>query len=331
MIVQTHFALLLKEIEPAPEHKHAAVATYKKLQEYIRDHPELGSLVQRVHLIGSYAKGTAIRPRPSDKGLEKPVIDVMVVLNHSLFVPPQVILDQLCEVLKPEFPLHLKRSRSILIAGDEGIADVIPAVSPLEEKNVLFVPDRNADKWWEFDQQKHTAWVNEIHKASRGQFRPLVRLFKWWCRENLAPGSSPNGFILECITAECMDYQEAYYGEQLAVMMGNIVERYLPAFNQGKVPVISDPSMPGRNVAEYMSFEEFQEFYELIKEHAEIARTAVREPDLKKTIKLWRRVMGQRFPVDEYPRFNNPPVDDDLSGLSFPDRPVIPRKPGEFN
>ena len=68
-----------------------------------------------------------------------------------------------------------------------------------------------------------------------------------------------------------------------------------------------------------------------MKVHAELGRRAINETDQEKALALWRQIFGNRFPasdVSESKSYLAPAV---VPGsLTFPDKPIIPRKPGGF-
>lgn len=64
----------------------------------------------------------------------------------------------------------------------------------------------------------------------------------------------------------------------------------------------------------------------------EVAETKTTEPDADKSLAMWRNIFGPRFPASGRSRaagglLNEAAV---TGGLTFPDRPVVPRKPGGF-
>ena len=74
-------------------------------------------------------------------------------------------------------------------------------------------------------------------------------------------------------------------------------------------------------------------FHDKAKAHAKLGREAQAEEDAEKALKKWREIFGDRFPA---PAQSESKADSLLSsasipgGLSFPDRPITPRRPGGF-
>ena len=141
----------------------------------------------------------------------------------------------------------------------------------------------------------------------------------------------PKGFVIECIIAECMDYEETYYGELFVKTLEGIVGKYGICVDLNMVPYIPDPGGTGNNVTDGITPDAFAGFYNKAKEHAELGRKALNETDAEKATELWRKIFKNRFPRTEASRSESlleRPVRP--SSLTFPNRPVTPNKPKGF-
>jgi hypothetical protein len=170
-----------------------------------------------------------------------------------------------------------------------------------------------------------------VNERSGRRFKPLVKLNKWWRRENPTVSKRPKGFVVECFTEQCFDPEQTQYTDLFLGTLEQVVAKYALHIALGTVPAIADPSVPGNSVTNEMTFPAFEGFYNKAKEHAELGRKAQAEPDADKSLAMWRKIFGPRFPASGRSKaaglLNEAVV---TGGLTFPDRPVLPRKPGGF-
>jgi hypothetical protein len=156
---------------------------------------------------------------------------------------------------------------------------------------------------------------------------------KWWRRENPTVNKRPKGFVIEVITAECADLAETQYADLFLGTLEGIVSNYAWAIQLETVPRIQDPAVPGNSVTDGMTFDAFKGFYNKAEAHAKLGREAQAEEDEEEALKKWRKIFGDRFPA---PAKSESKAAGLLSsaavpgGLSFPNQPITPRRPGRF-
>ena len=206
--------------------------------------------------------------------------------------------------------------------------DVVPVI-PCGE--MYLIPDRKQEGWILMNPPRHTSWTENINALAGGHFKPLVKLMKWWRRQHPTIAKKPKGFVIECITAECMNYSETYYGELFVQTLENIVNKYELDVLLNTVPNIPDPAGTGNFVTNGITPDAFAGFYNKAKVHAELGRKALNETDVEKATELWKKIFGDRFPKTETSRSASlleQPVKP--SSLTFPNRRVTPNKPKGF-
>jgi hypothetical protein len=111
-----------------------------------------------------------------------------------------------------------------------------------------------------------------------------------------------------------------------------IVTKYGPSIAFGGVPSIADPGVPGNSVTSGMTFDAFEGFYSKAKLHTALGREALAESDPEKALSKWREILGSRFPAGRS-QFRSTSLLGEAfvpTSLSFPDRPIVPNKPGGF-
>jgi hypothetical protein len=330
LVTQNQFLEFLKDIEPSKTTKEDASKAHTALRDFLRNDDDFKLFHESDFLSGSYKRNTAIRPRTVDGKTARPDVDIIVVTNHSKDDEPQEVIDLLYNVLKKEYSDIRKQARSVGINTDKVDMDVVPIIAPDGMDGRLYIPDRKKEDWLETNPSKHTTWTTEMNEESTGTFKPLVKLMKWWRRVNPTIAKKPKGFVIECIVAECMDKSETKYGELFVKTLEEIVVKYKLYIDLKIVPTIDDPGVPGNSVTEGISFDAFKGFYNKAKSQADIGRTALEETGEDEALKLWRSIFGDRFPKNN--KISNSLMKNALipPALTFPNRPVEPKKPGGF-
>lgn len=332
MISQAQFLKFLQDIEPSPTTKSNARSSHTRLREFLGQHPEFQKFILKSFLSGSYKRDTAIRPQVKGGSTERPDVDIIIATTYGLNDSPATVVNVLYFILKQEYEFIRRQARSVGIKAPLADMDVVPIIAPYGLDGTLYIPDRKLEKWLVTNPPGHTEWTIEVNKASNGHFKPLVKLMKWWRRVNQTISKRPKGFVIECIVAECMDYQETQYAELFLGTLETIVKRYAFDIAYGRVPLIQDPAVPGNFVTTGISFDAFEGFYNKAKAHAELGRRAQAEKDPVKSLDMWRKIFGIRFPASEAVKFSElletaatPPV------TTFPNRPIMPsNKPRGF-
>jgi tRNA nucleotidyltransferase (CCA-adding enzyme) len=330
MTTQQQFLDFLWEIEPSASTVSACSAAHSTLRSALRDDPNFSQSHVNTFLTGSYKRDTAIRPRMIDGVLQRPDVDIIVVTNHSEEDRPKDVLDLLHAALKDAGYDDLKMNRrSIAVTLASVDMDVVPVI---EDGDALLIPDVELKGWVPTNPQAHTQWTVDVNASMEGRFKPLVKLTKWWRREHLADLRRPKGFILECLVAKHMGYYEKNYETLLVGLLEAIRDNYASDVESGQVPFIEDPAVPGSNVFSNVTAAEFKKFYNKAKEHASLARKAKNESDSAEALKLWRQILGPRFPAaaSQKTAANSLLRPAAGAGLTFPASPVLPNKPSGF-
>ena len=327
-IPQARFTEFLSDIEPSPTTKSNASSTHTELRDFLKDDEDFKEYHTNTFLSGSYKRNTAIRPRSKDGETERPDVDIIVETTHTLDDSPKEVVDLLYKTLKKEYSDIRRQARSVGIESSKADMDVVPIIP---DGTIYRIPDRKQEEWIKTNPPGHTTWTTETNTTAGGRFKPLVKLMKWWRRENPTVAKKPKGFVIECITAECMDYGETYYGELFVKTLEEIVEKYKMDYLLGTVPNIPDPAVPGNFVTAGITVNAFTGFYNKAKSHAELGRKALNETDPEEATKLWKQIFGDRFPKTEGTKSEGllaAPVT--LSSPTFSNKPIVPKEPKGF-
>ena len=295
-IPQARFTEFLSDIEPSATTKSNASSAHTELRNFLKDDEDFKEYHVDTFLSGSYKRNTAIRPRSKDGETERPDVDIIVETTHTLDDSPKEVVDLLYKTLKKEYSDIRRQARSVGIESSKADMDVVPIIP---DGTMYLIPDRRQECWLSTNPPGHTTWTTETNETAGGRFKPLVKLMKWWRRENPTISKKPKGFVIECITAECMDYEETYYGELFVKTLEEIVEKYKTNYLLGTVPNIPDPGVPGNFVTDGITTDAFTGFYNKANSHAELGRKALNETDPEEATKLWKKIFGDRFPKTE--------------------------------
>ena len=338
MTVQSRFVKLLSDIEPSSTTKANASQAHTDLRRFLANHETYGEIYVRSFLSGSYKRNTAIRPRVKGGVADRADIDIIVVTNHTRADDPEAVIDKLYKVLKKEYDSYRKQGRSVGLATNLADMDVVPVIEEtvLSGTPVIYVPDRQRKEWVRTNPEGHTTWTTDKNKEAGERFKPLVKLVKWWRRENpwwaanaTSPKRKPKGFQLECIVAENMNVAETQWAELFVSTLEAVKAKYAWAVSLESVPYIQDPAVPGNDVMAGVEPEVFKRFYDKASEHAALGREAIdlEEEDPDGALERWRKIFGPRFPSAGVAKAlaeaaNLTPV----VVPSFPDRKVVPDK-----
>jgi hypothetical protein len=328
MATNGQFEDFLHDIEPSPTTKKNCADAHSVLRGFLRNHNIFSPWHADTFLSGSYKRDTAIRPKTEEGKIERPDVDIIVVTKHTLNHKPADVLTLLMNTLGNNYSGIRKQARSVGISTATVDMDVVPIIEPQE--GALYIPDRKLESWLPTNPPAHTSWTTQVNKETGGRFKPLVKLMKWWRRESPTISKYPKGFVIECITAACMDQTETNYGKLFAVTLQAITDRYLLWLSLGIIPHIDDPGVPGNSVCSKISLSAFEGFCKKAESHAKIASQALAESDSEKTTELWREIFGQRFPKPRSQKSGLLKKAAVLEGLVFPDKPVRPNKPTGF-
>lgn len=331
MTPNARFTEFLADIEPSRTTKSNASAAHSKLRTTLSNDAAFGPLHRHTFLSGSYKRDTAIRPQVKNGNAQRPDVDIIVVTNHGTYDDPVGVVDAVHAALTRHYTPTNRQARSVSVSSTLADMDVVPLIDPTYD-GTYYIADRLQRQWLRTNPPGHTAWTTRVNYVASGRFKPLVKLFKWWRRDNRTVGKRPKGFILEVLAADNMSATETHYGKLFVQMLESIVYRYRNEVSLGVVPVLEDPSMAGNNILDGLSFAAFESFYNKMKTHAAIGRAALQLDDQNQATKKWRILFGERFP--------KPPVRKSAglletartsSGLVFPDHPVRPaNKPAGF-
>lgn len=170
----------LTDIELKPEEQKAASRQQNDLRERLRT--RMPSITRDI-LVGSYARGTAIRPLND--------IDVFLILDPAvhgrrLSSQPLLLLEDLQRALRACYsdpgPQTQIQRRSVNIEfSSSGIGfDMIPAFSDGSWPESYDIPDRYQSIWIKTNPERHKEKCSEANDRADGALNQLIKAAKHW-------------------------------------------------------------------------------------------------------------------------------------------------------
>lgn len=181
------------------------------------------------------------------------------------------------------------------------------------KKEPLWIPDREAQIW---DKTHPLAQIDATQKKNtncHGYYVNVVKCLKWWRMTQRPKPKYPKSYPLEHLCwVNCLNGIESVAAGVVSALELIRDSYKMDALNK-RTPWVSDHGVPEHNVLWRVCGTDFAAFHAHITDAAALARRAYDEPDLRKSVILWRELFGDRFPEP-------PPKRDDDGGES-PDKP----------
>lgn len=295
MAKQADFNDFLSNIEPSKTTVSYISSIQANLRAYLKNHEDYKDVHVDTFLSGSYAKHTAIRPATGDK---KRDVDIIVVTSYSSNTSSADVLTELKDVLsqKDIYNSATIQRHSVGIEMGGISVDVVPVIVDEEDDQLYYVGDRDTGKWSMTDPKGHKTWSTEVNKDNNNEYKPLVKILKWWRRVNCPESKKyPKGITLEKIIADNLGDSSLSTEDFLIETMQNIIAAYKEDYaDQGINPVIEDPSdkITGNDLLSSYSTVDFSSFIDNINEHLSLLNSDGITND------TWRKILGSEFPSD---------------------------------
>lgn len=348
-----YFEEFRKAIEPDPKRKKEAQQADDPVREHLATHASFADRHEDTFLYGSYKRSTTIGDIKD--------VDIVVVTNYTTSDKPVAVLNELKDALAELYdePDLADQRRSIRIdrplpdvPDSELTLDVIPAIywNDSYPDQPLWVPDRDKNKWVPSHPKGHIAYSSELNARSHQEraFVRLTKMMKWWWKyqfERQKPHVAsherkPKGFWIEVMTGTYADLSHDSYPALIVTLLTNALTGFEASLRQGKMPTLPDPGLwkytslkqEDRIVKTSMTSDEFAFFFKTMTDSLAWAKAACEASDEETAAIYWRLFFGDKFP----PKLEGKTTSSLLrpaiapTGLTFPDKPVIPRKPGGF-
>ena len=295
MAKQSDFNKFLSNIEPSETTVSYISSVQNNLRDYVQKHERYKDIHVDTFLSGSYANHTAIRPVASDK---KRDVDIIVVTAYTSEKNSCDVIQELRDVLaeKKLYESATVQSHSVGIELAGINIDVVPVVQDSVDESLYYIGDSSDGTWTKTDPKGHKTWSTSVNKSHNEEYKPLVKIFKWWRRVNCPDNIKyPKGITLEKIIADHLGDSTLSTEDFLIATIENIISAYKEDYvDRGINLIIDDPSekITGNNLLAGYTVDDFQAFILKLSEHADLLNSDGTENY------VWRKILGSEFPAD---------------------------------
>ena len=336
MTPNERFLEFLEDIEPSTTTKANSVSAHRRVRETLLADAQFGPHAQRVFLGGSYKRHTAIRPRQKNGVLDRPDIDIYVVVDATPYTTtPSDEIERLYAALdRARTTLgitRLKRNRVALSVSMNSADLDVCVLIPRQSDNLYRIGNRETGEWYLTDPEAHTEWSTGQNTRFSGRFKPMTKLVKWARRENPTRYRHPKSFAIEGFLKANLDETETHYGRLFHAFCAAFVETYYSHRLLATCPPLDDPAVPGGNLLSNVDGADFSAYFDKIKSHRDDASRALTAEDQDEATKYWRRIFGPRFPASASLAASTLKPAATVSPLAFKSRPAAPtERPAKF-
>lgn len=289
MEMTSYFKGLLKNIEPDPNNVKLARKSHEEVRDFLIADDEISKASPETFLSGSYARETAINDIKD--------VDIVLIIDLDRSITePVVTLAWLQASLQNKYSKVKQQGRSVNVVNDKRFSlDIVPATPLSNRSGPLWIPDREAKTWVSTHPKKQIEFSSERNKDTKGYYVHLIKIIKFWRDRLISEKAKPNSYIIESLISKCIVSKQDSYGNAVKNIFYYIYSTYQNYLNVGSVPNISDPGYGSVNVAKRWNFDEFSAFMTKVDDSYNIAIEALKSDDESESIKLWRKLFGNKF------------------------------------
>lgn len=269
------------------------------LTEFISNHPDFKDLFIESKQQGSARQKTIIKPTGKDGSFD---VDLMILLKKHPSWTPKQYLSKLADAFRSsgryeDITDTSGKTRCVTIdyEGDFHV-DLVPTV--LQADGSLSICNKNTDKFEATDGDGYAKWFEQCDFNAKGFLVPSVRLIKF-LRDDKGEFNTKS-IILSTIAANQIVASEAVAGayKDIPNTLTSVLRKMDEYFSANdEPPTIVNPAMPGENFNRHWKNDKegYKKFRAAIKDYAQKATNANQAHNLEESIKLWRKLFGDKF------------------------------------
>lgn len=283
------FESFMKDINPSKSTVEEASRLHRNLREHLRASDSYSDICVDTYLSGSYAKQTFIRPKKDSDSCD---IDIIVETNHSTDDSPCAVLLELEKAIRERSCYQSTRvqTHSVGIEMANFHLDVVPLAK--DDDGLLCIGSCSDGTWERTNPKRHISWSTQVNQEFDNDYKPLVKIMKWWRRENCPSWVKfPKGITLEKMIADNLPDIGLTLEERIMQTMANLSTAYADDLDSLRVPFIEDPALSGSNLAAKYQYFDFTQFVDKLNEHL----TLLAENGTDNN--TWKAILGDNFPA----------------------------------
>ncbi|MBW1961171.1 MAG: hypothetical protein JRJ04_06930 [Deltaproteobacteria bacterium] len=242
---------------------------------------------------GSYAMGTTVNPLSGEFDIDDGVyLQHLDGSNDSNWPTPETVHRWLVNATDghtKEKPIDKRTCIRVRYAGQYHVD--LPPYANLNDEYML--AERGKKGWHRSDPLALTVWFKQKVQVNGEQLRRLVRYLKAWADfQSGRRGKMPSGLILTVLAAQhfCGDERDDVSLANTSQAIYNAVYPIFCVYN----PVDNQEELTAR-----LTDEQKQRFQDAISDLSSDAANAIANGDREEASNLWRRQVGDRFPLIE--------------------------------
>jgi hypothetical protein len=275
-----------------------ANGAFDTLTSFLKNHGELGVLFRGTSKQGSLRQGTIIKPR---KGKTEFDVDLLFLMKVVDGWSPTDYLDAVHDAFKSsdrykDLVDRRGKHRCVTIdyAGDFHV-DVVPSI---ERDGEQWIMNRETDEYEATDGDGYAQWFTAKNKIAGGQLARVVRLMKYLRDEHDWPVKSI--LLTTLLGSQVVGTDGALQYADVPTALRVLASR-LDAWLQVQrtVPDVVNPALPEEEFTRHWDEATFRTFKEGFHHAAITIAAGFDEPDLERSLELWRAAFGEDFPLDD--------------------------------
>lgn len=287
MAKSADFESFLRDINPSDSTIAEASRLHASLRDYLKD-SEVYDVYENSYLSGSYAKHTFIRPKKDSDGCD---IDIVVETDNSTGDEPYAVLLELKNAICERTCYQDARIQDHSVGIEMANFHLDVVLLAKDQYGLLYIGSSNDGSWARTEPKQHVSWSADVNRDFNGDYKPLVKILKWWRRENCPVGVKfPKGIMLEKMIADNLPDAGLLIEERVMQTMANLASAYSEELDSQQVPFIEDPVLPENNLASSYSLDDFVQFVSKLNEHLDLLA------DEGTDNSVWKKIFGDRFP-----------------------------------
>lgn len=182
----------------------------------------------------------------------------------------------------------LPRMHAFKSAPAEEIGEEIPEW----KRGILYIPNRDVNKWKETDPQSIIRRTRIKNKKCNGNYTQVVKCLKWWRREWFPEQKYLKSYPIEWLVEKYCDDNIRNVEDGILSTLEGIAKSKGNWRPTGYLSYL----FPSYDPFDNLTSEQFNAFFESVNEALEIATEAYYEEDLQAASNLWRKLFGGKFP-----------------------------------
>ncbi len=133
---------------------------------------------------------------------------------------------------------------------------------------------------------------------TNGKFTRIAKMLKWWVNLKFDARRAPRSIVLQTLIGTHMPNNPSSDAEALVCTLGNLHEWLQTRLTIFAAPTVPNPSLSQEDLGRDWDLGDYKLFKQRVESAAGKACEAYLEKDTEKSIRFWRELFGDAFPVN---------------------------------